>query len=382
MVDMPLLVRLLWKGKNVFSRSWLRDWFVVFKNRHAFFSVFLCHPQHPFTWKERFFLIVCVLMMGWALATAAEVALTRAEEIALENAKGDDEETARAYERYRDFKDKNGATVTLFGSIIVQSFYDTFAKWFFICGCAEMNCVTKRPKLKKRCDNVGHFVGCFVFSIALGCALFTLYMNTDAYRGDHVEINCANASVVPNKTADPPEMCKLDMGAALRTFGWARLTSFLGSTTAVLTIMFMFKRSAKIPCKKGEMVNLAADKAPSDTHRVRKKLGASIARLSLKEETDEEFEKRRDENEWRFPTYDELGPHPPCEPSIFSNTLKCCQNKVAPAEEGEVLERKEYYVGGEWVGWSKVKATSVLPDKPGNTKAPPPKPKKQKGAPK
>ena len=122
MVDMPLLVRLLWKGKNVFSRSWLRDWFVVFKNRHAFFSVFLCHPQHPFTWKERFFLIVCVLMMGWALATAAEVALTRAEEIALENAKGDDEETARAYERYRDFKDKNGATVTLFGSIIVQSF--------------------------------------------------------------------------------------------------------------------------------------------------------------------------------------------------------------------------------------------------------------------
>ena len=90
-----------------------------------------------------------------------------------------------------------------------------------------MNCVTKRPKLKKRCDNVGHFVGFFVFSIALGCALFTLYMNTDAYRGDHVEINCANASVVPNKTADPPEMCKLDMGAALRTFGWARLTSFL-----------------------------------------------------------------------------------------------------------------------------------------------------------
>ena len=90
-----------------------------------------------------------------------------------------------------------------------------------------MNCVTKRPKLKKRCDNVGHFVGFFVFSIALGCALFTLYMNTDAYRGDHVEINCANASVVPNKTADPPEMCKLDMGAALRTFGWARLTSAL-----------------------------------------------------------------------------------------------------------------------------------------------------------
>ena len=161
MTDMPLLVRLLWKNQNVFSKSWLRDWFVVFKNRHAFFSVFLCHPQHPFSWKERFVLILCVLMFGYALATAAEVALTRAEEIALENVKGDEEETAKAYEKYRDFKDKNGATVTLFGSIIVQAFCapaatsnllpphavsmttpvtsrcfadDTFAKWFFICG--------------------------------------------------------------------------------------------------------------------------------------------------------------------------------------------------------------------------------------------------------
>ena len=87
MADMPLLVRLLWKNQNVFSKSWLRDWFVVFKNRHAFFSVFLCHPQHPFSWKERFVLILCVLMFGYALATAAEVALTRAEEIALENVK-------------------------------------------------------------------------------------------------------------------------------------------------------------------------------------------------------------------------------------------------------------------------------------------------------
>lgn len=264
--------------------------------------------------------------------------------------------------------------------------------------------MTKRPKIKKWCDNAGHFVGFFVFSIALGCALFTLYMDTEEYRGDHVEISCANASVVPNKTADPPEMCKLDMGAALRTFGWARLTSFLvralglesaphpwhapsaahqstlgaigsapspspsdqpvvprqGSTTAVLTIKFMFKRQVNIKCKHGEMVNLAADKAPSDAHRVRKKLGGAITRLSFKEETDEEFVKRRDDNEWRFPTYDELGPHPPLEPSIFSNTLKCCQNKVAPgdAEEGEVIERKEYYVGGEWVGWSKVGAST------------------------
>jgi len=382
MADMPLLVRLLWKNQNVFSKSWLRDWFVVFKNRHAFFSVFLCHPQHPFSWKERFVLILCVLMFGYALATAAEVALTRAEEIALENVKGDEEETAKAYEKYRDFKDKNGATVTLFGSIIVQAFYDTFAKWFFICGCAEMTCVTKRSKMKKCCDFTGHFIGCLVFTIALCCALFTLYMNTPEYRGDAVEISCANASVVPNKTATPPEMCALDMAAAMKTFGYARLISFLGSTTGVLTVMFMVKRQIKIPCKHGEMLKLKADKTPSDDHRVRKKQGDSlvdkITRLSTKDETDEEFNARRDENEWRFPTYDELGPHPPLEPSIFSNTVKCCQNKIATTDvkEGEEVEHKEYYVGGEWVGWSEVKETSVLPDKPGNTKAPPKKGKK------
>lgn len=133
-----------------------------------------------------------------------------------------------------------------------------------------------------------------------------------------------------------------------------------GSTTGVLTVMFMVKRQIKIPCKHGEMLKLKADKTPSDDHRVRKKYGASITRLSMKEEKDEDFNKRRDENEWRFPTYDELGPHPPLEPSIFSNTVKCCQNKIAPSdvEEGKVLEHKEYYVGGEWVGWSEVRAST------------------------
>ena len=120
MSDMPLLVRLLWKNQNVFSKSWLRDWFVVVKNRHAFFSVFLCHPQHPFTWKERSVLITCVMMFGYALATVAEVALTKAEDIALENA--EDSKAAEISEQYRDFKEKNGPTVTLFGSIFVQAF--------------------------------------------------------------------------------------------------------------------------------------------------------------------------------------------------------------------------------------------------------------------
>ena len=121
MADMPLLVRLLWKNQNVFSKSWLRDWFVVFKNRHAFFSVFLCHPQHPFSWKERSVLITCVMMFGYALATGAEVVLTKAEDIALENAPPD-VDAAQISKDYRDFKEKNGAAITLFGSIVVQAF--------------------------------------------------------------------------------------------------------------------------------------------------------------------------------------------------------------------------------------------------------------------
>ena len=120
MSDMPLLVRLLWKNQNVFSKSWLRDWFVVVKNRHAFFSVFLCHPQHPFSWKERSVLITCVMMFGYALATGAEVVLTKAEDIALENAHYEDRVAVSL--QYRDFKEKNGAAITLFGSLVVQAF--------------------------------------------------------------------------------------------------------------------------------------------------------------------------------------------------------------------------------------------------------------------
>ena len=110
--------------------------------------------------------------------------------------------------------------------------------------CAEMTCVTKRSKMKKCCDFTGHFVGCLVFTIALCCALFTLYMNTPEYRGDAVEISCANASVVPNKTATPPEMCALDMAAAMKTFGYARLISFLVRTPGLESAPHRQKRPA------------------------------------------------------------------------------------------------------------------------------------------
>ena len=125
MTDMPLIVKLLWKDLNVFSTSWLRDWWVVFKNRHALFSVLLCHPQHPFSWKERLVLITCVMMMGYAIASLAEFALGKGEEIALENAGPDgdsDGEIRKKFEQYKELKETYGAEITLFGSIFVQAF--------------------------------------------------------------------------------------------------------------------------------------------------------------------------------------------------------------------------------------------------------------------
>ena len=182
-----------------------------------------------------------------------------------------------------------------------------------------------------------------------------------------------------------------------------------GSTTAVMTAKFMFKRQIKLPCKfpkivaflvpRGEMVKLKEDLAPSDAHRVRKqrkaegvmgKAGKAVS-FAMKaasstnlvvssanlvkgalpgaveeavssatqvgthlgeDETEKDFYERRDADVLCFPTYDELGPHPPLEPSIFSNTrLKCGQNKIAP--EG-VTEELEYWVDGKWVGMSEV----------------------------
>ena len=90
--------------------------------------------------------------------------------------------------------------------------------------CAEMACVTKRPKAKKYCDNAGHFAGCLVFTIALSCALFTLYTNSEEYRDGSVEIDCGDG-VTPDKAYN--EVCKFDMGGAMKTFGYSRMFSFL-----------------------------------------------------------------------------------------------------------------------------------------------------------
>ena len=195
-----------------------------------------------------------------------------------------------------------------------------------------------------------------------------------------------------------------------------------------MTAKFMFKRQIKLPCKfpkivaflvpRGEMVKLKEDfdgigfiLAPSDAHRVRKqkkaegvmgkagKVVSSVMKAASstnlvvssanlvkgalpgaveeavssatqvgthlgEDETEKDFIERRDADVLCFPTYDELGPHPPLEPSIFSNTrLKCGQNKIAP-EGGTELE---YWVDGKWVGIEKVAPQPSPGPKPGTS---------------
>ena len=82
------------------------------------------------------------------------------------------------------------------------------------------------------------------------------------------------------------------------------------------------------------------------------------------DETEKDFIERRDADVLCFPTYDELGPHPPLEPSIFSNTrLKCGQNKIAP----EGVTELEYWVDGKWVGIEKVAPQPSPGPKPGTS---------------
>ena len=57
------------RGHAVFSRDWKSDLWLRLKNKHIFISVFLCHPNHPFTRAERRFalLVSCVLGFGLEL---------------------------------------------------------------------------------------------------------------------------------------------------------------------------------------------------------------------------------------------------------------------------------------------------------------------------
>ena len=138
------------------------------------------------------------------------------------------------------------------------------------------------------------------------------------------------------------------------------VASWQASTTAVLTIKFMFKRSARCKVYNGEMVKLKAGSAPRESLRVRKPLGHFFGH----DETPEEFEARRTEDKWKLPTVDELGPHPPSEPNICSNIGCTSKLKIAPdGENGKAPERQEYYdrANKKWVGFSEVGTTKGQP---------------------
>ena len=83
--ERPLIARMLWKDRFVFSNSVFRDWWVVQKNRHIFFSMLLSHPLHPFSRRERICMVLALMMFGYVLAAGFELLLSEFETTAMAN---------------------------------------------------------------------------------------------------------------------------------------------------------------------------------------------------------------------------------------------------------------------------------------------------------
>jgi hypothetical protein len=83
--ELPLIVRMLWSDRFVFSKSVLRDWWVVQKNRHIFFSMLLSHPSHPFSRRERICMVLALLMFGYFIAGGVSLIMRVSEDVAMSN---------------------------------------------------------------------------------------------------------------------------------------------------------------------------------------------------------------------------------------------------------------------------------------------------------
>ena len=83
--ERPLIARMLWKDRFVFSNSVFRDWWVVQKNRHIFFSMLLSHPLHPFSRRERICMVLALMMFGYVLAAGFELLLSETEAVLKNN---------------------------------------------------------------------------------------------------------------------------------------------------------------------------------------------------------------------------------------------------------------------------------------------------------
>lgn len=321
--ERPLIVRMLWKDRFVFSNSVLRDWWVVQKNRHIFFSLFLSHPLHPFSRRERICMVLALLMFGYFLSGGAYVILNIFEEVTMANlarnctgcavdfctATSADSDFISSYEAdacndarplcsseadpgdsdycekpngrqvsnsnwedYQKFKadDFIKGVAMFFGVLVLQAAYDNLAKWTFVCYCAEWGWVTRRKKMKEICDKMGWGMGGFllVLSFSLCIAMLVIIHPDSPQNADKVVVQC-NATVAINASAVPEEMCDFSIMDTVQTFSTARFISFCATVTAVLTVKFFFKRSwlgFRIPKKKKEGDEYPKDKKTGDRY--------------------------------------------------------------------------------------------------------------------
>lgn len=65
--ELPPLAESLAKGLTIYSQSFGSDLWLYLKNNHLILSLFLAHPQHPFSPMERRVCLVCSLCLGFGL---------------------------------------------------------------------------------------------------------------------------------------------------------------------------------------------------------------------------------------------------------------------------------------------------------------------------
>jgi len=293
--ELPLIVRMLWSDRFVFSKSVLRDWWVVQKNRHIFFSMLLSHTKHPFSRKERVCMVLALLMFGYFIAGGVSLIMRVSEDVAMSNlarnctgcevkfctassadadfappteaAACDDARpicsseadpgdanycetpTGRQvwntkWEEYQAFKTDEATygVVLFFAVFVLQAAYDNLAKWSFVCYCGEMN--WQEQRVKTICEKMGWGMGGFLLVLSVGLCIFMIYdMHPNSpQNADKVAIQC-NTTVIPNASAVPEEMCDFSIMSTVRTFSSARFVSFCFTVTVVLTLKFFYKRS-------------------------------------------------------------------------------------------------------------------------------------------
>ena len=66
--DLPEEVQKLWFGKVTYSKSFLRDFWLVVKNKHILLSCAFTHPLHPYSKTERILVLLCTLLCGFGVA--------------------------------------------------------------------------------------------------------------------------------------------------------------------------------------------------------------------------------------------------------------------------------------------------------------------------